>query len=826
MQKWPTRIIYKYNTSKVNVSKVDTAKTVTTKRNTAKISITRPHFRTAIMVALFIGIVSASYPLIAAPIFTANNNVTHQSLLPFVDIYEDHAGVLSPQQIVTDEFIHQFSPLSSPQIHFGFNQKTYWLRFTIQHQSQNPAHYILEIAPAILDQIDLYQYSKGTLVWLQHSGSFTPYNERQIQHPLHLFELNPPPNELTTYYLKISSRTSINVKLSLSSFDNFAQYDLRRNSWTSLIYGIPLSLIFVQLGFAIIFKKAQHIVYAFYIISLLCLQITWSGSFYHLFPSKSQLPEQTIIFLIYSASFISVTFARLYLNTKTLNSRGNKILITTEIIAAITAISVWFTDLPNNADFAVFFVLATTGILLSFIIFDIIQENSKALSYLIARFFSFFIITMTLAYTIGLISYSPILQIGIVASLAAEALLITLFMSYYQIIEQHNQTGSSHTNELKETLQHSHRELIRKISHDIRTSLSGISGMSELVLDGPLTATQRKQVSIIKNAGDGLLALISNLTTSANTEPNELELQHISFNLPALVSECIDIYQAQAEEKQLELISDIHHSIPKLVRGDPNRLQQIIMHLLSLTFANSNQGEIMVSVSLNQEDRLIHFDIVNTRASDIKKLKSALSLKRNNSTPSDSTITQEFVIAHQLVVLMGGQLGIEPYQKEGLRFWFTANMPTLALDQNTEREYDNILRERRLLVVDDNKTFRQLIQQQASSWGIQITSARNGAEALAILRSQAILDEQFDVIIVDYQMPTMNGLQLAEKIQEDPLLANVLIIMLTGVTKAPTTTEARNAGIRRVLTKPVSAQSLKITLAEEFAFFYSKMTEP
>ena len=775
-------------------------------------------------ILLLLLLATASIQALSAPVFYAEASTEQESLLPFVDLFIDEEKILSPEKILTPTYFNQFAPLKQKKLHFGFDRKVYWLRFSLNHQQSIAKQFLLEISPVILDQIDVYKLNaEGTeLEWLQRSGGFIPYHDRGMEHPLHIFSLPVNDSGQSTYYIRIDSQTSINVQINLSDKPHFDNYNLQRHGISSLIYGLLFGLLVLQLAFTVLFKHPQHLIYAIYIASLMCFQGAWNGWFYRFFPTQVHLQEQLIIFAIYGSTALCFLFATSYLETSTRNPIWHKVLLILAAISGGSALTAFFTNYSVNGHIAVFHALIYTIIIFGFALYETLNNNPKAISYLVARSCSFAVIVVTLTCALGYINYPQFLQWSIVVSLGLEALLITLFMIHFKLNAATKQSADLFDEEQVLAQNRSYSDLIRKLSHDIRTPMSGISGMAELLLDSPLTESQRKQVLTIKTSGDSLLNLVANLSTSS-VENGELELQQISFNLTSLVSECVDIYQAQAEENELELISDIHYSVPKLVRGDPNRLQQIIMHLLSLTFNNSKNGEIVVAVRISKATNLIEFDLVNTGIDNAAELEHTLTLYSAGHVEDQENANQhEFQIAKQLASLMGGQIGVERYQNNGLKIWFTANLPALALNETTEKEYDNILRKRRLLVVDDNETFRQVIQQQAGSWGMQISSARSGMEALAILRSQAILEEQFDVLIVDHQMPTMSGLQLAEKIQEDEMLrSDMLIIMLTGVTQAPSTTEARGAGIRRVLTKPVSAQSLKITLAEEFAYLHS-----
>src|SRR5690606_7633016 len=167
--------------------------------------------------------------------------------------------------------------------------------------------------------------------------------------------------------------------------------------------------------------------------------------------------------------------------------------------------------------------------------------------------------------------------------------------------------------------------------------------------------------------------------------------------------------------------------------------------------------------------------------------------------------------------MMKGDMGAESQLHRGSTFWFS-----IPLEPDSEGQDLPLVAEQlqglRLLVVDDNASCRLVLQQQASAWGMQVSAAMNGKQALAMLHNQATIHEPFDIVILDHEMPGMTGMELAARIKEDPLISNdPLVLMLTGLGMAPSTTAARNAGIRRVITKPVTGRLLKLTLLEELA---------
>ncbi|MBL4795189.1 MAG: response regulator, partial [Pseudomonadales bacterium] len=257
--------------------------------------------------------------------------------------------------------------------------------------------------------------------------------------------------------------------------------------------------------------------------------------------------------------------------------------------------------------------------------------------------------------------------------------------------------------------------------------------------------------------------------------------------------------------------------------GDPIRLRQIITSLVSTAIKYTEQGDILIQTSYsNKSKNLIQFRIKDTGTGIPKELVEQLFL---DFEKAGNDIAAEFghaglglAIAKQLVEMMGGTIGAKTSAGKGSSVWFTIPLQPQPNITTYDQHYDTSLEGLKILIVDDNASCRMVIEQQTSSWGMRVTSAINGKHALAILRTQANLMEPFDIVVLDHNMPGMNGMELAAKVREDGLITHdILVIMMTGLGISPNATSARNSGIRRVLTKPVSGKLLRITLAEELS---------
>ena len=366
-------------------------------------------------------------------------------------------------------------------------------------------------------------------------------------------------------------------------------------------------------------------------------------------------------------------------------------------------------------------------------------------------------------------------------------------------------------------------EFLAKISHEIRTPMNGVLGMTELLLGTPMSAKQRDYVQTIHSAGNELLALINEILDISKLESGQIELDDVQFDLNALVDDCLDIFRAKAEQQKVELISFMQPQVPRVISGDPTRLRQALLSLLDNAFRQTNQGEVLLVVALDTQHETPRLRIAvqdSGRALEASEQDALLNAELHSTdflSASKLGGRLGLIIARQLVRLMGGEFGIQSGDKQGSTLWLSLPLDSARLEHHTA-DLDSPLQGARLLVVDDNETCRKVLVQQCNAWGLQVSAVPSGKEALALLRTKAHIREFFDVVLLDQEMPGMTGMQLAAKIKEDPNLNHdILVIMLTGISNAPSKIIARNAGIKRILAKPVAGYTLKTTLADELA---------
>jgi len=354
---------------------------------------------------------------------------------------------------------------------------------------------------------------------------------------------------------------------------------------------------------------------------------------------------------------------------------------------------------------------------------------------------------------------------------------------------------------------------LANMSHEIRTPMNGVMGMAEILERTELTPKQKNFVSIIVKSSNALLTIINDILDFSKIDSGQVTFANAPFNLKTIVEDVMSLVSTRADEKDLELIVRYQPKLIESFIGDDGRIRQILMNLIGNAIKFTSDGFVLVDISgsYNGSEAKLNVRVQDTGigipANKVDDIFEKFNQVDNSATRQFEGTGLGLAICRMLIEKMGGNIGVESELGNGSTFWFEISLP-IDEGYSKPRALPLDVTNSRVLIVDDNPINREILIEQLTSWELSPKACSSASEAFQALDIAATGENPFDLIIMDYQMPQIDGIEAIQTIRQGDSGNNIPAILLTSVCDDESRKRARNAGIEESLTKPARSSDL------------------
>lgn len=736
---------------------------------------------------------------LAAPVLKLDKQyLSDRALLGYIDIYEDVDRSQTIETITSKDKSAMFAPANLNELYFGYTTSAYWLRLSVENLSDNFQTVMMQGTPAELDLLEMYLVNADTghVVRREQTGSQLSLADRAngVESLLLSFYLKPQ----TTYivYLRASSNKSVNFRLSLGTQEEFVAHYSANVLWQGLIIAAMLAVSSMALWLGVMLKQRSLLLLAAYVFSAALVQIGISGHAMRWLPAG---PGSLDSFLHICANsmnaFICLLTAKLFSEKRT----PRKAMW---LMAALNGVGIILALTISSASSAKFCsLISILSVLAAFLVVLQAHLQSKPLAsiFLLTRTAVVVSLLVAIFNAKGYLPISFVTEWGMALAIIIEGAVMAAFLARYQLRHHLRQIETLSSANSAPLPSMTHAVDLNDICHELRTPISGVIGMTDLLMSSQLSEQQRSQLTIIQDASQSLIDITHKVDALGILQHGMIELETSSVVIAELLDEVISSLHTHIQQRNIEVILQVDPELLQAVLIDAEKLRLVLSTALQMAMRHVENGEVIVSL----------FRKAGTVEYSIHTASNTEYWRADQPMHTTSTDKLNLAILDSYVKVLGGQF-FNNSQAGQIAFSFSTQVKTddAANRKQDDHRLQKLLVGKRLLVTDDNATCCTIIEKQATSWGMIVHTASSGKETIAKLHSMRDLGERFDILLIDYDMPHINGLETIRRISDQFPQLPRHIFLLTGMNKT-VASQASDLPIEKILFKPINGGALK-----------------
>ncbi|WP_434000519.1 7TM-DISM domain-containing protein [Endozoicomonas sp.] len=608
----------------------------------------------------------------------ADRNLGFVDLTPYLELFRTKDKNLDIHTLVDNPLI-RFTPVTDKYLNLAYSNDRIWLKFNIQNTSDKPIDLFVESGFSRLDFVSLhFQNDHGKWQTLKGGDRF-PFEQRPLKTQQLLFPITAPAHSLQTFYIDVQSSSSLHIPLYITSAQSLIEISEQRYWADGLFYGICLMAILVGISATLIFKQRLFLYYFFQVASFTLAIMSLDGSGFSLWPNALEFQEiSVVVFQCLTGIFVTL-FARSYLHLKKAFPRAdlvNRLFIGYAVLALIS--SPW---LPYVV--ASFSIIVVESIMVVWILAQAIarafQKYKPAYIFVAAWTLCVSVIVFVTFANLGISHNYSNTTYGLKIAFATQCIILLMGMAYRLHLYNKQQERIRQAALVARTENKAKNELLAKVSHEIRTPLNGIMGVVDLLSETGLNKSQLEHIATIQYSGNALLQILNDILDHSKIRSGKLQLEYMEYSPREVVIKVVDMFTPLASQKNLEFIDFFDERVPGKAWGDPSRLRQVLINLISNAIKFTHSGTVQMRVRLNADinhpqKQTLRFEIEDTGPGIAGEMENKLF---NSFTQGDSSVSREhggsglgLSISRQLIELMGGEIGFKNL-KTGSLFWFS-----------------------------------------------------------------------------------------------------------------------------------------------------------